>query len=114
MWKQVILYKQSQSLNKVYLRFMLHRYKPYNQFVQKYISSPFSDFMNTFNNGYVTKQDIFRIDNALMGDNGLEMEQVGNRVSFLELMQKHKCALISIYKEFQLELAGKYSLMIKT
>ncbi len=51
LWKQNILYKQAQTLNKVYVRFMLKRYKPYNQNVQKYIGSPFTDFMNAFNNG---------------------------------------------------------------
>lgn len=100
-WKQNILYKQAQTLNKVYVRFMLRRYKPYLASVQKYIGSPFADFMNSFNNGQVTKQDLFRFDNALTGNNGLEMEQVGNRVTLLGLMQKHKCALLAIYKDFQ-------------
>lgn len=114
LWKQNILYKQAQTLNKVYVRFMLKRYKPYNENVQKYIGSPFTDFMNAFNNGQVTKQDIFRFDNTLMGNNGLEMEQVGNRVSLLGLMQKHKCALIAIYKEFQTEVQTKLSALVST
>lgn len=29
-WRQNILYKQAQTLNKVFVRFMLKRYKPYN------------------------------------------------------------------------------------
>jgi hypothetical protein len=49
-----------------------------------------------------------------MGNNGLELEQVGNRVSLLYLMQKHKCSLIQIYKEFQIELLAKQSKLVKT
>ncbi len=62
----------------------------------------------------MTKQDIFRFDNTLMGNNGLEMEQVGNRVSLLGLMQKHKCALIAIYKEFQVEVQTTLSALVST
>jgi flagellar biosynthesis regulator FlbT len=64
------------------------------------VATMFENFMTTFTDGIVSKQDLIRIDRLIHNSNTLESQQIGQKQSLLVTIQKHKAYLLKIYKDF--------------
>lgn len=99
-YKQQVLFTRVRLYNNLLMKFMMKKYRATAHAQQKLVGSPFEDYEKYFVDGVVTRSALFRIDGLLTGANTVEAEQYGERKALLQLMDRHKCALIRIYRSF--------------
>lgn len=103
-----MLFTRVRLYNNLLMKFMMKKYTATAQAQQKLVGSPFEDYQKNFLDGVVTRSALFRVDGLLTGANTVEAEQYGERKALLLLMDRHKCALIRIYRSFQMSLKEYY------